>query len=345
MSYKTLKTALYVILLGALLGVVPLSAAAQESQPAGSRPRMVTKATSVNTVPAGQEATITGTIIKAQGDLISVCDLKGAETVVVLSPSTKITTHRRGIFRGAEIMDKSAFLIGLRVETRGRGNDSGQLAAKWVKFHDSDFRSVQQLESRAYPIEVEQARQGDQLDETTIVAKTAKADAARAQSTADTAHAAAKDAMTEATLAHDTALSAHSKIAAIDDFEQTESLTVLFKAGSWKLSDEAKASLDAFAAKAATTKGFVVEISGFASSEGGLNFNHSLSAKRAEVVMDYLVGVGNVPVRRIIVPYSGGELNPVADNATREGREANRRTEVKMLVSKGLAAQEKVANK
>ena len=87
----------------------------------------------------------------------------------------------------------------------------------------------------------------------------------------------------------------------------------------------------------------MIEISGFASKEGSPHYNHELSARRAEAVMDYLVAVCNVPIRRIVVPYSGGALNPIADNKTREGREQNRRVEVKMLVSKGLTAKEQVA--
>lgn len=335
MSFRRIKAMLYLILLGALLGVTTQPVAGQELQGA-KRPRMVTKATSVRTIPNGEKVVITGNVIKAEGDTLSVCDIKGAETVVVLTPSTKITTHRRGIFRGAETLDKSALMIGLRVQVNGRGNDLGQLSAKWIKFHDADYRAQTQIDTRAIPIESEQVRQGEQLDETTAVASTALKNAKTAQETADVAR-------TEAATAQSTAVAAHAKIAAIDDFEIMETLTVNFKAGSADLNPDVKAKLDEFAAKTVSKKGFVIEVSGFASNEGGLYYNHELSAKRAEAVMDYLVGVGNIPVRRIIVPYSAGIMNPVADNGTRAGRELNRRVEVKMLVSKGLAAKEDFA--
>jgi outer membrane protein OmpA-like peptidoglycan-associated protein len=346
--FKRLQAFFYVILLGAVLGVT-IPAAGQDLK-GFSRPRTVTKATSLNTVPAGQKVTLTGNVIKAEGDTFSICDLKGAETVVVMAPSTRITTHRRGIFRGAETLDKMALMIGLRVQVRGRGNDSGQLAASWVRFHDADYRAQTQLDTRAIPIEAEQVRQGEQLEETTVVAstalknaKTAQDSADKAQESADKAQNTADVARNDAATAQNTAVAAHSRIYAIDDFEPTEVLTVNFKAGSYKLTPEAKAKLDEFAAKTLSTRGFVIELSGFASKEGGKFFNHELSARRAEVVMDYLIGVGNVPVRRIIVPYSGGIMNPIADNKTRAGRQQNRRVEVKMLVSKGLAAQERVA--
>lgn len=342
MFSKRIRVMLYLILLGAVLGVTIRPAAAQDLN-GFSRPRTVTKATTVNTVPTGQKVLLTGNVIKVEGDTFSICDLKGAETVVVLTPSTRITTHRRGIFRGAEILDKTALLVGLRVQVHGRGNEAGQLSAKWIRFHDADLRAQTQIDARAIPLEAGQVQQWEQMEETHGVASTALKNAKTAQDSADKAQNTADVAKTDAATAQTTAVAAHTKIAAIDDFEATESLTVNFKAGSFKLTPDAKAKLDEFAAKAASARGFIVELSGFASNEGGLYYNHELSARRAEAVMDYLVSTGNVPIRRIVVPYSGGTMSPVANNKTRAGREQNRRVEVKLLVSKGLAAQERVA--
>ena len=65
-------------------------------------------------------------------------------------------------------------------------------------------------------------------------------------------------------------------------------------------------------------------VEGHTDDRGNDAFNLDLSQRRASAVVDYLVGVRNVPIRRMVVPYSGGELNPVADNNTRECREQNR---------------------
>lgn len=308
-----------------------------------TRARTVTRATSLRAIPPGEEVTLAGNVIKVNGDTFSICDMDGAETVVNLTPKTKIGTHRRGIFRGAKKHDKAVLLIGLRVQVKGHGDDAGNLDASWVRFHASDLRSQTQLETRAVPIEAEQLRQAGQLEETTVVASNALKSAKNAQDSADKAQSTADTARTEAATAQTTALAAHTKIATLDDFEAADALMVNFPAGSAMLTPDAKAKLDEFAAKTAGAKGYIIEIAGYASEEGGLNYNHGLSARRAEAVMDYLIGVGNVPIRRIVAPYSGGELNPIADNKTRAGREQNRRVEVKMLVSKGLTAKEQVA--
>ena len=112
--------------------------------------------------------------------------------------------------------------------------------------------------------------------------------------------------------------------------------TVNFRVNSAVLSPEAKASLDEVAAAAATLKGYEIEVTGFASAEGSTARNKTLSQRRARAVIDYLVENHNVPLRRIGQSYGFGELQAVADNTTREGREQNRRVEVKLLVSRGL---------
>ncbi len=75
-----------------------------------------------------------------------------------------------------------------------------------------------------------------------------------------------------------------------------------------------------------------VEISGHTSNEGKREFNMKLSRKRAEAVKDYLVSAGIDEKRIGTVGY--GPDKPIADNATKEGQEKNRRIEFRLLSAK-----------
>ena len=113
-------------------------------------------------------------------------------------------------------------------------------------------------------------------------------------------------------------------------------MTVNFKVGSAVIQPDAKTKLDEIAQQANSAKGYVLEVSGFASADGNAEANRRLSERRADAVIRYLVENHQIPLRRIITPFGYGAAQAVADNATREGREQNRRVEVKVLVSKGL---------
>ena len=72
-----------------------------------------------------------------------------------------------------------------------------------------------------------------------------------------------------------------------------------------------------------------IEISGHTDNTGSVALNNSLSTSRAKSVVDYLIHKG-IEVARL--EYKGfGPLQPIADNATPEGRKMNRRVEFKIL--------------
>jgi outer membrane protein OmpA-like peptidoglycan-associated protein len=100
---------------------------------------------------------------------------------------------------------------------------------------------------------------------------------------------------------------------------------VQFGFDKYKLSDEAKAALDAFAAK---VKGIgtnvYVEIQGHTDNIGSEGYNLKLGYKRAEGAMRYLNMEQGVPLFRMNV-ISYGEYKPIADNSAKDGRAQNRR--------------------
>lgn len=72
-----------------------------------------------------------------------------------------------------------------------------------------------------------------------------------------------------------------------------------------------------------------IAIEGHASSEGNANVNTRLSDDRAKSVMAYIVKK-NVDAKRLTAKGYGSS-KPIADNATEEGRIANRRVEFKIV--------------
>ncbi len=73
----------------------------------------------------------------------------------------------------------------------------------------------------------------------------------------------------------------------------------------------------------------VVEVAGHTDSTGAEAYNQSLSERRASSVSQYLQARGINGQRLITVGM--GELRPVADNGSPDGRQANRRVEITMV--------------
>jgi len=66
-----------------------------------------------------------------------------------------------------------------------------------------------------------------------------------------------------------------------------------------------------------------VEVQGHTDSDGAAEYNEGLSERRAATVRDYLINQGVAPERLTVRGY--GESEPIADNATADGKAQNRR--------------------
>jgi OmpA-OmpF porin, OOP family len=126
------------------------------------------------------------------------------------------------------------------------------------------------------------------------------------------------------------------QVSALDDYDVSETVAVTFRVNSAVLSPEAKGQLDEFATRAATGRGFMIEVSGHTDSTGGEAKNFRLSRARADAVVQYLAVNHRIPLRRFITPMGYGKTEAVAENSTAAGRAQNRRVEVKMLLNRGM---------
>lgn len=320
-----------VVLTTCLLISASVATAQDTTNPAGSR-----------TVASGQKMKIKGVVTRRDADTFTVRDLNGVDTVVRLDSNTSVKTHG-GFLRGGTNYATTNILRGLNLEVEGRGNGNELVATK-IRFNDSDLRVARAVESRANPleeratatesklteVEANAQRMSGQIEELAAVSNAARGGAKAAQATADAAVAGVN--------------ATNERISALDDYEPQTVTAVNFKTGSSILMTDEKTKLDEIATKAMNAKGYVLEVSGYADTTGSIARNRALSQRRADAVIRYLVENHNIPLRRIITPYGYGELNPVADNTSREGRAQNRRVEIKLLVNKGLTTAAPVMN-
>jgi OOP family OmpA-OmpF porin len=155
-------------------------------------------------------------------------------------------------------------------------------------------------------------------------------------SSVDAASLASSDAV--ATYVTDVLLTPAAVSAAVRYDKTTVSASALFDHDKSVLKEEGKTALQALnrAIKARGASVVDVRVVGHTDSAGTDEYNMGLSMRRAEAVRAYMVGDGVAPS---IIQVSGeGETNPVASNATGEGRAQNRRVDIH-VGSRGVSAQ------
>ena len=286
----------------------------------------------VQPVTSGQSVKIIGIVTKREADSFVMKERSGVYRSVALTSSTSVKQHRNGVFRGGKSYDVSYILRGLRVEVSGRGNEQGQIVADSIKFDQDDLRTAQALEARVDPVE-ELAKENRER----VAAQ--EEEARRLQREINENAAATAEARKRAEDAMKSAEMANNRINGLDEFDPIKTITVLFATGSSVLGPKGKATIDEAAAwvKTQNTKGWVVAVVGFADTTGKTPKNKALSERRANAVIGYLVTKHNLPLQRLVQPFGYGDLNPVAENKTAEGRAKNRRVEIRLMANKGIA--------
>lgn len=327
MRLTTLRT----FVAGCALALTLAPAALAQDNTSTSTPQL-------STVASGQKAKLRGAVVsRTDNSFVVQDDMTGAQTTVVVGDRTSIKT-KGGFLSSGTKYAVSNITRGLHVEVEGRG-DGTNLVADKIRFTDTDLRTARTLEANIVPVEgrvgtaenrigeAEQnaTRMSGQLDELAAVSNAAAGGAVAAQESADRAVQGVQVA--------------NDRINSLDDYTPEQSIHINFKQRSATLSPDSKTALDQVAEYAKNSKGFLIEVTGYAYESKNKNANRQLSQQRAESVVRYLVENHNIPLRRILTPFGYGAANPVADNTTREGRAENRRAEVRVLVNKGLTGE------
>ena len=110
--------------------------------------------------------------------------------------------------------------------------------------------------------------------------------------------------------------------------------SVLFKTNSSTLSAAAQAALSRVAYNLKQYPETDVTILGYTDNTGNPSINNPLSQQRADAVMNYLIQQGVSASR--LKAIGKGDADPIASNATPEGRAQNRRVEMYITADKQM---------
>jgi outer membrane protein OmpA-like peptidoglycan-associated protein len=268
-------------------------------------------------VATGEKTKAKGRIVQRDEETLTIADSGGAKTIVLLTDTTSVKSKKKGlgIFKRGQEYAVTSLLRGLVVEVEGTGNEKGQLVADKIRFDENDLKTTLTVNSRAEPLEEANKKLSGQVEEVGAVAKDAKAEAARAS---------------------ESAAAANSRISGLDNFDEKRKATAYFAVNSYIITPQDKKDLDALAQEALQTKGYIIEVTGFADPSGNAQKNIELSQRRADTVVKYLAINGKVPMRRIVTPIGYGATRAGADSNTAEGRRLERRVEAKLLVNRSI---------
>ncbi|MGO9270805.1 MAG: phosphate ABC transporter substrate-binding/OmpA family protein [Terriglobia bacterium] len=114
----------------------------------------------------------------------------------------------------------------------------------------------------------------------------------------------------------------------------TQHRSIYFESNSAKMSLDSRAVVDEIGEFMRAYGNTVVDIEGNSDSTGSRELNMDLSRQRAEAVKSYLMEKYGYPASRMRTKGNGPD-NPVDSNDTPEGREKNRRTDIKVYPNPG----------
>ena len=272
---------------------------------------------------------VNGLITSRDGENLTVRDIKsGGNVIVALDDQTKVQSPKGLGLRHSE-QSVTALIPGLKVQVDGVGDDT-HVVAKSITFSKEDLQMAETIQAGLNPTQQQQkANMANIEGNKEAIGSNKKAIAANQEDiTANKGQIAANQQDIQETT---------KRFSELSEYDTKATATVLFKSGSSTISDSDKAALTQLAQGAVGTKGYIIQVKGFADSSGNAAMNQKLSMERAQGVVAYLLQNCSVPLRHIVAPGAMGIADPAAPNETPEGRQDNRRVEVKVLVNKGVA--------
>lgn len=121
-----------------------------------------------------------------------------------------------------------------------------------------------------------------------------------------------------------------SVVANLDQYKSLADVSVTFAFDKAVLTAKDKKELDTLAESLASTRGYILQITGGTDTTGNAAYNYQLSQRRADAVVSYLASKYNIPPHRFYLVGIGKDLQ-VASDRTAAGRAKNRRVNVQLM--------------
>jgi outer membrane protein OmpA-like peptidoglycan-associated protein len=256
---------------------------------------------------------------------------------VVLADDTRVKDNT-GLFGwGRTEMSMTVLMPGVKISVDGTRDTQGRVLAKTITVDGDDIETSQMIEAGLQPTADQVLEHEKQLldhqkaigaNKENIAANTADIEGNQQQIAAHKQRIDQNMGDIQSNAQRFTTLA---------DYDVKGEATVKFASGSSQVSKADVDQLKQLAETAKGTKGYIVEVTGYADSKGSAAMNTKLSENRAKAVITVLQQQGGVPIRHIVAPGAMGEYGSASPNETAAGRAENRRVEVKVLVNKGIA--------
>src|ERR1700689_127797 len=216
-------------------------------------------------------------------------------------------------------------------------NTTAPIQAKVDQVGEQTTQNSQQIQDTKNQVAKNDEKAQNGISAANEKAGTADQHASDAMNHANDAMSHANDAMTRATTADEksdqnaqTLGKLRDAVANIDDYKLQTTVTVPFKFDKAILTADTRQDLDKLAQDVQSDKRFFIAVEGYTDTTSSKAYNESLSRKRADAVVEYLVAKHDIPIYRIHM-IGLGEEKPVDDARTRAARARNRRVEVKVF--------------
>jgi NitT/TauT family transport system substrate-binding protein len=115
----------------------------------------------------------------------------------------------------------------------------------------------------------------------------------------------------------------------------TQHRSIYFDPNSSRMSLDSRAVVDEIGGQMQAYQNTVIDIEGNTDSTGSRTYNMQLSRERADAVRQYLMEKYGFPGARLRTVGNGPD-KPIDSNATADGREKNRRTDIKLYANPGM---------